>query len=265
MEKKILPRQRHLDFLATVRAYELGVAVRHFPSSAAFDGSCRLLELGAGTGVQAKQLSELGYKVTALEIADSHYRNVRCFDVIEYDGVSIPLPDRSHNVVFSSHVLEHVVSLDAILSETYRVLEDGGVCVHLIPTPACRVWTLAAHYIWLLRRIVNKLVSKKNSGDKETDAPRTPDSAKEWLWTMFPRRHGERGSAVNEAYYYSRGFWKKKFNENNFEVVIIESNDLFYTMANSLGHNLSIRVRKFFAPVFGGACYIYVLKKKGLM
>jgi 16S rRNA A1518/A1519 N6-dimethyltransferase RsmA/KsgA/DIM1 with predicted DNA glycosylase/AP lyase activity len=36
-----------------------------------------VLELGAGTGDQAKQLSELGYEVTALEIADSYYRNLR--------------------------------------------------------------------------------------------------------------------------------------------------------------------------------------------
>lgn len=260
MDSNFLPRQPHLDFLTTVRAYELDLAKQYFPESTA---SCSLLELGAGTGAQAKQLSKLGYNVTALDVANSHYRNVRCFDIQEYDGISIPLPNCSHDVVFSSHVLEHVVNLDAVLDETHRVLKDDGVCVHLIPTPMCRFWTLAAHYIWLVRRITKKLFSiKKDKLNHDENIPRTPKTATAWLWTIFPAKHGERGNTVSEIYYYSQHFWQRKFNEHGFDIIKVKSNGLFYTMANSLGHNVSMGARKRLAILLGNAGYVYVLKKK---
>lgn len=261
MENNLSPRQRHLDFLATVRFYELNVARQYLPSSTTFSGQCKLLELGAGTGAQAKRFSVLGYNVTALEVASSHYRSVRYFDVIEYDGVSIPLPDCSHDVVFSSHVLEHVISLDEVLGEIHRVLNDDGMCVHLIPTPACRIWTLAAHYIWLVRRIISKLIFVRSDGVGE-HIPRRPSTAREWLWTIFPPQHGERGNTISEVYYYSKRYWKRKFYENHFEIIRIESNNIFYTMSNSLGQNVSMSMRKFLAFVLGGACHVYILKKR---
>ena len=153
------PRQSHLTFLEAVRAYELEIARKYLPASMAQGVSCRLLEVGAGTGVQALRLSELGYTVSALEVKDSSYRSVRCFDIVEYDGVNIPLLDQSHDVVFSSNVLEHIVQLDEVLRETHRVLSDDGVCVHLVPTSSCRAWTLVAHYVWLTRRVMRKLLT----------------------------------------------------------------------------------------------------------
>ncbi|HDY98140.1 MAG TPA: class I SAM-dependent methyltransferase [Pseudomonas sabulinigri] len=256
------PRQLHLAFLDTVRAYELDAAKKYLPAGARGDESCSLLEVGAGTGVQAQRLTELGYTVSALDVENSSYRNVRCFDIVEYDGINIPLPDRSHDVVFSSHVLEHVIHLDEVLKETYRVLSDEGICVHLIPTPSCRAWTLASHYIWLARRIIQKVLTFKNRATSCEDAPRLPTNAEAWLWTLFPPKHGERGNTVTEVYYYSRRFWCKKFEDNNFDVIHMDSNHLFYTMANALGAGVSLELRCRMARVFGSACHIYVLKKK---
>jgi len=257
-----MPRQAHLTFLDAVRAYELETAKKYLPTSVAQGVSCRLLELGAGTGVQARRLSELGYAVSALEVKDSSYRNVRCFDIVEYDGINIPLPDKSHDVVFSSNVLEHVVHLDDVLKEAHRVLSDDGVCVHLVPTPSCRVWSLAAHYIWLTRRIIQKLLMVRGLNSGGEDIPRVPPTVEAWLWTLFPPRHGERGNTVTEVYYYSRSFWRKKFEENNFNVVHFDSNDIFYTMANALGPGVSMSKRRFLARFLGSACHIYVLRKK---
>ena len=256
------PRQSHLTFLEAVRAYELEIARKYLPVSMAQGVSCRLLEVGAGTGVQALRLSELGYTVSALEVKDSSYRSVRCFDIVEYDGVNIPLLDQSHDVVFSSNVLEHIVQLDEVLRETHRVLSDDGVCVHLVPTSSCRAWTLVAHYVWLTRRVMRKLLTVRRTATEAGDVPRMPATASAWLWTLFPSRHGERGNTVTEIYYYSRSFWCKKFEQNNFQVLHVDSNHLFYTMSNALGSNLSIKKRCSLARFLGSACHIYVLRKK---
>ncbi len=255
------PRQSHLRFLDTIRTYELNAVRKYLPAITAHGVSCRLLEVGAGTGIQAQRLSEIGYIVSALEVQGSSYRDVRCFNIVDYDGINIPFPSQSHDVIFSSNVLEHVVHLDEVFKEMYRVLSDDGVCVHLVPTPACRAWSLAAHYIWLTRRLVQKLLSVRGADVSGGDAPRMPDTATAWLWTLFPPRHGERGNTITEIYYYSRRFWRKKFEENNFHIINIDTNHIFYTMANSLGSSVGIKNRRFLARIFGSSCNIYVLKK----
>lgn len=261
MNRSPLPRQAHLDFLDKVRVFELHKAMKFFPPVGLGEKGCRLMELGSGTGKQAKILSDAGYEVVALDVDNSSYRSVRCFDVTEYDGKSIPFPSLSQDVVFSSNVLEHVVDLDDVLSETYRVLKNDGICVHLIPTPSCRFWTLFAHYLWFARRIFQRVIFSKSNADA-LDLPRAPTTFKSLIWTLFPPKHGERGNTVSEIYYYSTRFWIGKFESSGFEVVALESNHLFYTMANSFGLYLSISLRQFLSRLFGGACRIYVLKKK---
>ena len=81
----------------------------------------RILEIGAGTGEQARALADRGFEVTAVEIASSRYATERAFPIVDYDGRTLPIPDRSVDIVFSSNVLEHVSDLavagypDAIL------------------------------------------------------------------------------------------------------------------------------------------------------
>jgi len=264
MNKTVTPRRVHLDFLDIIRTYELDMVVQYLRANERNGNPCRLLELGAGAGIQSRRLFELGYEVSALEVESSSYRNVRCFDILEYDGRHVPLPNQSHDVVFSSHVLEHVVYLEEVLRETYRVLVDDGTCIHVIPTPLCRTWTLFAHFIWLIRRVVKKLTVLGRSAATGEDIPRTPPTARAWLWTLFPPKHGERGNTITEVYYYSRRFWCRKFEETGFDVVHIEPSRLFYSMANSLGSTLSLRVRRHLSRLLGSSCYIYILKKKDL-
>ena len=64
----------------------------------------RVLELGAGTGYQARELNARGFAVEAIEMVDSRYAEDRLFPIVDYDGSRIPFPDRSFDVVFSSRV-----------------------------------------------------------------------------------------------------------------------------------------------------------------
>ena len=127
----------HLDAL---RAAEIERVVPFFLAGA------RVLEIGAGTGKQALELRRRGFEVTAIEIADSNYATHRLFPIVDYDGLTIPLPDASTDVVFSSNVLEHVPDLARMHREIRRVLTPGGKCVHVLPTHAWRFWTTLAGY-----------------------------------------------------------------------------------------------------------------------
>lgn len=135
MPDAITPNQIHMQALWSVRKYELDIALSYFPIVSETQ-SCKVLELDSGTGQQAQYLTESGYNVLALDLPSSSYRETRVFDIQEYDGENLPRNDYSFDVVFSSNVLEHVIHLDKVLLETYRVLKSGGIAVHLLPS--CR-------------------------------------------------------------------------------------------------------------------------------
>lgn len=260
MTKNTLPNQTHMQSLKHVRKHELDSALEYFPPVS--NGQpCRVLELGAGTGQQARHMSNFGYQVSALDLPSSSYKDARQFPINEYDGENLPFTDEIYDVIFSSNVLEHVVSIDKLLSEIYRTFKPGGIAVHLIPSPACRIWSIPAHYIWLIRRITSRAVTLTKNAAEANDIPRTPQSRREWLGTLFPLRHGERGNTLTETYYFSKTYWLKKFRSNNFNVQTIAGNGLFYTMANATGAKLSINCRKTLSRTLESSCLIYVMTK----
>lgn len=256
------PASSHLRALGAIRGRELQQALAHFPPTHKAGKPRVVLEIGAGTGQQARSIEEAGYQVVAIDLATSHYRTARVRDVIEYDGRTIPMADGTADVVFSSNVLEHVGEIDAFLDETRRVMAKGGISVHILPSATCRLWSIPAHYIWLARRIAARLhpryISGSNQGLEQTP-PRRPTSTREWLGTFFPLRHGERGSSLTESYYYSRYWWSRKFMEHGFKILKIDQNRIFYTMANAWGDSLDIDTRIRISRYFGSACHIYVL------
>lgn len=257
----------HSSFLSVVRARELEEAIGHLPAPASPRGSSTLLELGAGTGQQALMLQALGYEVAAIDLPSSHYYRDRVFPVVDYDGTTIPFADGRFDVVFSSNVLEHVVQLDRVLGELHRVMADDGVAVHLLPSAACRLWSIPAHYVWMARRAWSMVSGRMRDAAPATDAPvasasRLPASLREWLGTLFPLRHGERGCTLTEPYYYSRRWWKAAFERNGFLVEQVHGNGFFYTMANALTHRISLENRRRLAGVLGDACNVFVLRKR---
>lgn len=259
MTQNTLPNQIHMQSLSLVRKYELDLALKYFPVTASGQ-PCHLLELGAGTGQQAKYLADIGYEVSAIDLPSSSYKDARVFPITDYDGEKIPAADESFDVIFSSNVLEHVVSIDAVLAETHRVLKPGGLAIHIIPSPVCRIWSIPAHYVWLARRIIAKLTATTHP-QSATGSPRTPQSGKEWVGTFFPLRHGERGNTLTETYYFSRTYWNKKFQAHRFKIDKIIGNGIFYTMANAVGTSLPLKNREALSRILGSSCFIYIISK----
>jgi len=53
-------------------------------------GKLKVLEIGAGTGCQARELAENGYAVEAIDILDNTYLEDRVWPIRNYDGKHIP-------------------------------------------------------------------------------------------------------------------------------------------------------------------------------
>lgn len=247
-----------LEFLHAIRDAELPVIAGYFRAGA------RLLEIGGGTGYQARALAAMGFAVESIDIALSNYAAERVFPVREYDGTNIPFPDASFDIVFSSNVLEHVRNLDALQREIKRVLRPGGYCVHVLPSAAWRSWSNLTHVIDMLQRTCRtlpQLVPRSAGRDEMQRLGRAAvKTVKHLVRTMIPNRHGECGNALTEIYWFSRHRWLRRFRKDGFTVTVCRPAGLFYTGYMVLGARWPIRSRQRWARRLGSACVIYVVE-----
>ena len=247
-----------LDQLEAIRAAEIDKVATFLPPGA------RVLEIGAGTGQQALELQRRGFQVTAIEIPDSSYTAHRVFPIKDYDGHTIPLPDASVDLVFSSNVLEHVPDLARMHTEIRRVLAADGRCVHVMPTPSWRLWSLLSGYPDSLLHIAFGAPHLLPRGlPRREELQRLGRVWSQLAWNVggrwFPRRHGERGNVLSELRLFHPDWWRRNFAENGFTVVHDEPMGLFYTGNMLLGRRLDFSRRRRLARLLGSACHLFVL------
>jgi ubiquinone/menaquinone biosynthesis C-methylase UbiE len=247
-----------IEFLHVIREFEYKViAKRLFPGA-------RILEIGGGTGYQARQLAADGYDVASIDVMDSVYLDKQDFPVQVYDGRNFPFPDASFDIVFSSNVLEHVKDLAQMHAETARVLKPGGYCVHVMPTGVWRFWTNVANYIELIQRLVLlalRLIPRTIHRGALSNARYALGEMIATIkqYAKVPR-HGETGNAISEIFTFSTGHWARHFKGQGFVVEECGSIGLFYTGHLIFGAWLPIAMRNKVAGLLGSACYLYKVR-----
>jgi SAM-dependent methyltransferase len=243
-------------FLAQLRRAELAQVFAVLRQQG-FTGGRSVLEIGGGTGWQARDLQSAGYKVRSVDVES----NASVFPVEIYDGRRLPCADRSCDVVFSSNVLEHVPHIDAFQAELHRVLKPGGIAIHLMPTPTWRLATLLAHYPWLVRAALSVAAGNRDQDRAHVEHAAAKHGPLFLLWRIvLSPRHGETGNAFTELWHFSARRWNALFERHGWRVAEHRSNELFYTGYSLLGTRLSMKARRRLAHALGGSCRLYVLK-----
>ena len=87
---------KHSKYQNSLREFELNQVVRLFPQES------RILEIGAGPGYQVRRLKESGFSVEAIDIEVDESSEAN--GVTKYDGMNIPFPDHSFDIIFSSNL-----------------------------------------------------------------------------------------------------------------------------------------------------------------
>lgn len=240
-------------FTEALRSIELDLVSNFIPTDAC------ILEVGAGAGWQAKMLAERGFKVEAIDIAESNYAASQVWPVRTYDGRNIPFPDESFDVVFTSSVLEHVLDLGNLFREFARVLKPQGIAIHVLPTPAWRLWTTITHYPSIARSVLHI----KN---RDTHALGSVSTKRQSVFhlmkkALIPSRHGETGNTVTELFHFSRHRWEQLFVQLGWTLQTYQACGIFYSGNSLLGSTLSPQLRKPLARLLGSATTIYVLTR----
>lgn len=158
--RRTLYRQLYDERLALLPDHPLLVRA-HDPSAraAAAEQQIRLLrrlagprsvvvEIGPGDCEVSVGIAPAVSSVIALDVSRGLVmrldlpRNVR---FAMYDGVELPLPPESVDLVYSNQVLEHLHPDDAPiqLAAAYRSLRPGGACLHITPNRLSGPWDVS--------------------------------------------------------------------------------------------------------------------------
>ena len=98
----------------------------------------RMLEIGTGSGGIAHYFAShpaLRCEVTAVDVVDNRLIHDG-YDYRQVEGVELPFPDESFDVVITNHVIEHVGDADAQhrhLAEVGRVMKPDGIGYLAVP------------------------------------------------------------------------------------------------------------------------------------
>jgi SAM-dependent methyltransferase len=175
-------------------------------------------------------LAEHGYEVVAIDVAACPEEAAGVWPVVRYDGVRIPFPDRSFDIVFSSNTLEHIPGVEQFQAEIHRVLRTDGVAVHVIPTASWRFWTNLGHFI---------------------------------RYFLPAPAHGEHAAnSFTEMLSFSRWRWNRLFQHTSRMVRTRDVNRLFYTGCSLADRHLSIPARVRLSGYLGSSCHVYVLTRR---
>lgn len=108
-----------------------------------------VLDLGCGTGVIAKEMSEwarpVGLDMSAQALAYCRQRGVA--ELVQANGEALPIRSASVDAVLALDIFEHIDDDRAAFAEAFRVLRPGGVLV--LSVPAFR-WLWGPHDIALM-------------------------------------------------------------------------------------------------------------------
>ncbi len=213
----------------------------------------KILELGCGIGYYSAFLSKVASEVIAtdLETIDPTTHSpglqvtrdflfslgIKNVTVMHASAEELPFENNTFDLVFSSHVLEHVPNMNIAIHEIDRVLKPGGQNFCIVPTTTDRIYAFFTFYIYLFKRVIvkifNKLTPKKTACNTAQNAIiSTINPVKYYSKHLpFPPPHGVLPSYLSEIKNWTLNNWRKNItNENKIKLVAqygLQLNPLF--------------------------------------
>lgn len=237
----------------------------------------RTLELGCGIGYQSAFLSKISDEVIATDLAEEDMaahspgmkQAIELHDLLKVHNVKfkacsaeiLPFDDNSFDLIYSSHVLEHIPDINNALAEMARVLKPGGIFFCVTPVSFEKFYSIINYYFLLFTRLfvfISKkikfiFIRNRNGNSKTTGSVKDTCLGRSfWSYFPFPPPHGTGRHFLSEFIEWTPSKWKKiETNTNDFEFVHQQTTQWFPFLpllgfiSPSLGTSLHSLTRKF--------------------
>lgn len=141
------------DRLRTRKSHRIEyITTMHYIKKFAKKG-CKILEVGAGTGVYSVELAKMGYNVTAVELVESNVevlkknaKGVKNITCLQGDALDLSrFNDNEFDIVLNLGPMYHLYTIkdkNKAISETLRVCKPNGICMFAYLTHSSIVWNL---------------------------------------------------------------------------------------------------------------------------
>jgi SAM-dependent methyltransferase len=232
-----------------------------FFSSFISKSTSNILEIGGGDGMKSMLLDKLGYNVVCVDVEPWEEQ---FFPIIKIKNNELPFKSNSFDVIFSSHVIPHVEEKNLLFNEINRVLNSDGIILHEVPSCWWSLFTNFLHYLQIPKFILKSIFKNKsknnlNSDKKITNYSKLSGSKFLTLKKLFTHPLGNNPSFIHELYYFQKLSWKKFFKKNNYDILEIKNNGLFFT-GFGIFKKRFLFLRFIFSIIFPSA-YYFKLKK----
>jgi len=245
-----------------IRMEELETALEIFSNEKNLD----ILEIGGRDGFQANIISKKGHKVTSIDI---NPLSPQIHLVQKGDITKLDFADDSFDLIYSSNMLQEIYNIDKAFMEMKRVLKKDGIIIHIVPSSWWSIITNFWHYCLIPKYLIksNKIQqifnSKKvtnidiqNNKEENKNSKSTTNLKK-----LFFHPLGANSSFVHEIFYFSKSYWKKSFNNNQFEI-INEKNCPYFYSGYSVFRFKFLSFRKFLGKLGMTSCFCFVMKNE---
>jgi 2-polyprenyl-6-hydroxyphenyl methylase / 3-demethylubiquinone-9 3-methyltransferase len=128
----------------------------------------RALDIGCGGGFLAEEFARLGCQVVGVDPSAVSIETARRHAAatgldVDYrvgTGEQLPVADGEFDLAYCCDVLEHVADLDAVISETARVLKPEGIFLFdtINRTPTSKLLAIKVMQEWRLTRCIDSAI-----------------------------------------------------------------------------------------------------------
>ena len=245
-----------------IRMEELETALEIFSNEKNLD----ILEIGGRDGFQANIISKKGHKVTSIDI---NPLSPQIHLVQKGDITKLDFADDSFDLIYSSNMLQEIYNIDKAFMEMKRVLKKDGIIIHIVPSSWWSIITNFWHYCLIPKYLIksNKIQQIFNSKkvtniDIQNNKQENKNSKSTTnLKKLFFHPLGANSSFVHEIFYFSKSYWKKSFNNNQFEI-INEKNCPYFYSGYSVFRFKFLSFRKFLGKLGMTSCFCFVMKNE---
>ena len=191
-----------------IRQLEWNAIKKYIPVGSTF------LDVGCGAGYSLmKAYSELECEVQGIDPEPGSHGVGRFTadlwkerPIVQGSAEALPFENDTFDVVYSSHVLEHVDSESKALQEMYRVLKPHGVLIIGVPTASMSLIGFLSAFAFTTHISIYHFL--RSIGNKEFFS--------RFIQIFIPRSHSypRANYIVYDLFHYKISNWRKKVTEN---------------------------------------------------